>query len=195
MPVRKGETIDPSRTRRRILDTAAEAVCAPGVGSVSVNAIARRAGASKETVYRAFGNREGLIRAAIEDRSTVNAQRLADLERDHPQPRVRLDALVAFHAAWFGTDDFNGCPIVRAVLESVEPLNDAGAAHLARYTGFLDTIVDELHLPATTTLQILGLLEGATIIAAINGPAAGRTVLGAIALLVECQPGDQDPHE
>jgi AcrR family transcriptional regulator len=185
MPVRKGETIDPSRTRRRILDTAAEAVCAPGVGSVSVNAIARRAGASKETVYRAFGNREGLIRAAIEDRSTVNAQRLADLERDHPQPRVRLDALVAFHAAWFGTDDFNGCPIVRAVLESVEP----------RYTGFLDTIVDELHLPATTTLQILGLLEGATIIAAINGPAAGRTVLGAIALLVECQPGDQDPHE
>ena len=184
MPVRKGETIDPSRTRRRILDTAAAAVCAPGVGRVSVNAIARRAGASKETVYRAFGNREGLIRAAIEDRSSTNAQRLSNLERDHPQPRARLEALVAFHAAWFGTEDFNGCPIVRAVLESVEPLNDAGSAHLARYTQFLDTIVDELDLPAPTTLQILGVLEGATILAAINGPQAGRTVLGAINRLV-----------
>ena len=39
--------------------------------------VARRAGASKETLYSWFGNRDGLLRALIERNADTSAERVA----------------------------------------------------------------------------------------------------------------------
>jgi AcrR family transcriptional regulator len=183
MPVSPGDTLDPQRTRRRILDAASAAFNQRGLAAVSITDIARQASASKETIYRAFKSRQGLIDATVADRNTQNEARLERLERDHPDPADRLAALAAWHANWYNTDDFRGCPIVRAVLESVEPLHAAGTAHVTRYRRFLSLIVDQLDLPPERTDQILAVLEGATVLAAIAGPETGRRALAAIPTL------------
>lgn len=181
MPVRPGEKIDPERTRQRILRAAATALNEEGAAAMSVNAIAKQASASKATIYRAFGNRQGLIDAVLSDRSRNTVDRLADLEASYPEPIERLNALVDWHGAWFDSEDFRGSPIVRAVIETLEePLLKAGKSHLDSYEQFVGTIVEQLGQTPAVTMQIIGLLEGATIVAAINGPDSGRATLLAV---------------
>jgi len=56
------------------------------------------------------------------------ANNASPTEATHPDPHERSVALMDWHAAWYQSDDFRGCPIVRAVMESIEPLLEAGCA-------------------------------------------------------------------
>jgi AcrR family transcriptional regulator len=51
------------RTATRILDGALDEASAHGLRSLSIEAVARRAGVNRVTVYRRFGDREGLVAA------------------------------------------------------------------------------------------------------------------------------------
>ena len=51
------------RTANRILDGALEEASAHGLRSLSIEGVARRAGVNRVTVYRRFGDREGLFAA------------------------------------------------------------------------------------------------------------------------------------
>jgi AcrR family transcriptional regulator len=54
------------RARQTILDTAREMFLTAGYAACSVQEVAARAGVSPETVYKAFGNKAGLVRALYE---------------------------------------------------------------------------------------------------------------------------------
>ena len=119
---------DPTSTR--ILDAALEAAAASGIKHLTVDEVARRAGVGRVTVYRRFGDRQGLVEAlgvrearrvlAMLDESTdldrPVAEQVADafvaglrLLREHPllnrlvahEPDVLLDALTNDRAALF----------------------------------------------------------------------------------------------
>lgn len=69
--------------RQKVLDAALAELVEHGYDRLTTEAIARRAGSSKQTIYRWFGNREGLITAMIEvaaDRSSARV--VAALEAD-----------------------------------------------------------------------------------------------------------------
>ena len=51
-------------TRQRILEAALDLVAAEGFGALGVNAVARRAEADKQLIYRYFGGLDGLMAAA-----------------------------------------------------------------------------------------------------------------------------------
>ncbi len=51
------------RKRKQVLDVARDLFLAEGYGPTTVAAVARRAGVSAETVYKAFGGKSGLVRA------------------------------------------------------------------------------------------------------------------------------------
>ncbi|MCW2812893.1 MAG: TetR family transcriptional regulator [Nocardioides sp.] len=55
-------------TRARLLDAADELFFTRGVRSTSVDEVLERAGASPATLYRAYGNKDGLLAAALERR-------------------------------------------------------------------------------------------------------------------------------
>jgi AcrR family transcriptional regulator len=57
--------------RRRLLDAAMEIVATDGVAGVTADAVARRSGVAKTTLYRHFGSTDGLIFAAVADRVTA----------------------------------------------------------------------------------------------------------------------------
>ncbi len=61
---------------RAVLDAALETLIAEGVDRMTMLAVAKRAGASKETLYSWFGSREGLLRALIERNADVSAERV-----------------------------------------------------------------------------------------------------------------------
>src|SRR5688572_2457622 len=66
MVVRAEATAD---TRARILDATAEIFMGQDLGEVTLDAVARRAGVTLQTVLRHFGSKDGLVDAAITAKS------------------------------------------------------------------------------------------------------------------------------
>jgi AcrR family transcriptional regulator len=57
--------------RQRLLDAVVDIVASDGVTAVTADAVARRSGVAKTTLYRHFGSTDGLIFAAVADRVTA----------------------------------------------------------------------------------------------------------------------------
>ncbi len=62
--------------RARVLDAAVAELVDSGYDGVTMLAIAKRAGASKETLYSWFGNKEGLFREVIVRNADASAERV-----------------------------------------------------------------------------------------------------------------------
>jgi AcrR family transcriptional regulator len=77
-------------TRRRILDAAYAAIRAHPGQPVSVDAIARAAGASRSTVYLVFGSRTGLLEALRRDVIERGGYRELLAATSHPDAREHL---------------------------------------------------------------------------------------------------------
>ena len=95
-PARRGRLPAAAREQRRhdVIDAALSEIVENGYGAVTMQAIARRAGASKETLYAWFGDRDGLVSAVIEHNADLSAERvqaaLADAPGDLEQARRTL---------------------------------------------------------------------------------------------------------
>lgn len=78
-PPRRGRLPAAARAarEREIVDTAEASIIELGASRVTMEQVARRAGASKETLYAWFGDREGLLRAVIERSADESAARIA----------------------------------------------------------------------------------------------------------------------
>jgi len=67
-PYRLGKrAVQASHTRQRIIDAARELIAESGAHDTSLDAVARRAGSTRTTVYHQFGSREELLLAALND--------------------------------------------------------------------------------------------------------------------------------
>ncbi|MEU6829492.1 helix-turn-helix domain-containing protein [Nocardia beijingensis] len=60
------ERADAARNRRLLLDAAQQLVREQGVDSLTMDALAKRAGVGKGTVFRRFGSRSGLLLALLD---------------------------------------------------------------------------------------------------------------------------------
>ena len=67
------ERCDAVRNRRRILAAARELVAQHGAEGLSMNALAAAAGVGKGTIFRRFGDRDGLLYALL-DEDTIELQ-------------------------------------------------------------------------------------------------------------------------
>jgi AcrR family transcriptional regulator len=76
------ERADAARNRRRVLDTAAALFAEHGVAAVAMDDIARAAGVGKGTLFRRFGDRQGLLLALLDDAE----RRLQDAMLHGPPP-------------------------------------------------------------------------------------------------------------
>ncbi|HSQ38182.1 MAG TPA: TetR/AcrR family transcriptional regulator [Acidimicrobiia bacterium] len=79
-------------TRPRILLAARDLLVARGVRRVSMDEVAEAAGVTRVTVYRHFGDRESLVRAAFLHLADELDALVADLARE---PRPDVDAFLA----------------------------------------------------------------------------------------------------
>lgn len=176
MPVAKGETIDLDRTRAKLVRAATELFYREGTG-VAVSDVAERAGVSKLTIYRHFASKHGLLEEVLRQRSdrVIEWLRRSTDSPSDPVERV-LGVFDALHD-WYAEQDFRGCAIVNAATEA--GAEDAGvrrlaAVHLGRLRDLLTTLAADAGAdnPESTGRELLILLEGATVVAALAGDRA-----------------------
>src|SRR3954464_15733201 len=79
------ERADAARNRRRVLDAAAALFAERGVDGISMDDVARAAGVGKGTLFRRFGDRQGLLVALLDEAE----RRLQDALLHGPPPLGR----------------------------------------------------------------------------------------------------------
>jgi AcrR family transcriptional regulator len=189
MPVAKGSTIDPARTRAAIVAAATPLLYGRGLDGVGVAELCARLGVSKETLYRHFGTKDGLVQAVLEARSErAHAWMATAVAAAGDDPADQLAAVFDALGRWYAEPGFRGCAMVNAAAQHhVEPVRALTARHLDRYLDLLTGIAARGGAadPDTLGRQLLMLVEGATVVATHHGAAgaAAQARSAALALL------------
>ncbi|MFF7249253.1 TetR/AcrR family transcriptional regulator [Embleya sp. NPDC008237] len=179
MPVPKGSTIDPGRTRAAILDAATPVLYERGIDGIGVAELCTRLGISKETLYRHFGTKDGLVNAVLEARSERVTRWLSEAAAAAgPDPADQLSAVFDSLQEWYESPDFRGCAMLNAAAQHRnEAVLTITAHHLDGYLELLTGIAERAGTadPHTLGRQWLMLVEGATAVAAHHDAAAAGT--------------------
>lgn len=189
MPVAKGATLDPAQTRAVILGAATRLLYERGLDGIGVAELCAAIGVSKETLYRHFGSKNGLVRAVLEARSDHVVRWLHDAAATAGEdPADQLTAVFDALGRWHAEPTFRGCAIVNAATQQHDGQARAVAMrHLERHLDLLTGIAHRAGAPDAVNLgkQLLALLEGATVIADHHGDADAANVAkdAALALL------------
>jgi AcrR family transcriptional regulator len=190
MPVAKGTPLDPARTRAAILESATELLYRRGLDGTGIAELCAKVGASKETLYRHFGSKDGLIEAVLAARSERVTRWLTDAAgAAGPDPEAQLAAVFDALGGWYAEPTFRGCAIVNAATQHhTGPASGAAARHLDRLLGLLTDIASRAGAddPARLARQLLMLVEGATVVADhhdTDGTTATHAKQAALALL------------
>jgi AcrR family transcriptional regulator len=150
-----------SQRVRHLLDVARDQFVARGFEAVSIDAIARTAGVSKETIYRHFADKEALFRAALEAAGEAFTARAVAVHDRAPTAGVELAGLARaildsaldqgmFSALWVAVGVLHRMPDLAAVLREgqglrLEPVREA-LEHYAREQGCAGAVDLELAL-------------------------------------------------
>lgn len=189
MPVPKGSTIDPERTRAAIVQAATRVLYERGLDGIGVAELCTRLGVSKETLYRHFGTKDGLVAAVLEARSDRVIRWLTDAAHGAgDDPADQLTALFDALRSWYDEPAFRGCALVNAATQHhTAAVRSITARHLDRYVDLLTAIAERAEAAAPDQLaqQLLILIEGATVVADHHDPThAGKHALRAALTLL-----------
>jgi AcrR family transcriptional regulator len=89
--------------RQEVLDAALAELLAGGAAALTMQGVARRAGASKETLYSWFGGRDELLGALVEANADNSATRVTQaLDAGVTTPTQARETLVAYGQALLG---------------------------------------------------------------------------------------------
>lgn len=87
----------PTERRQRVLDAALHLLVEEG-DAITMTAVARRASCSKETLYKWFGDRDGLLTATVQWQASK--VRAGNYDRQHLDAAALRDSLERFAANW-----------------------------------------------------------------------------------------------
>ena len=158
----------PNPTRKRIIDAATKLFYAEGIGRVSVDAVAEKAGLTKRTLYYHFQSKDDLIAAYLDARDQPNLKQMAGwFESEEGGPDRKVQAIfsnlarVARHPKW------KGCGFLRTAAELAampgHPAIKVGARHKANFESWLANEMANRGLlePQTLAREIVLLMDGA----------------------------------
>jgi len=108
------ERADATRNRERILCAAARLIESAGADCVSLDRIAAEAGVGKGTLFRRFGDKPGLFRALLSERSAAFQERLIRGEPPLGPGAPAVERLLAFGPAYLAFVEENGELLIAA---------------------------------------------------------------------------------
>jgi AcrR family transcriptional regulator len=104
--------------RERLLAAANELFYEEGVNTVGIDRVIERAGVAKATLYSAFGSKDELIRAYLEQRHRVRRERTLNTLEQFDTPREKIIAVFDALSEHFARADYHGCAFVNASAEA-----------------------------------------------------------------------------
>ena len=156
-----------SPTRKRIVDAATKLFYAEGIGRVSVDAIAEKAGLTKRTLYYHFKSKDDLIAAYLDGRDQPNLQQMAgwfDAAEGGADRRVEAIfsnlARVTRHPKW------KGCGFLRTAAELASmpghPAVKVGSRHKSNFETWLAGALSDQGIedPQAVAREIVLLIDG-----------------------------------
>jgi AcrR family transcriptional regulator len=188
VPVIKGATLDPAQTRATILGAATRLLYERGLDGIGVAELCASVGVSKETLYRHFGSKDGLVQAVLEARSDHVVRWLHDAAATAGEdPAAQLRAVFDALARWHTKPTFRGCAIVNAATQQHNsPARAIATRHLDRHLDLLTGIAHRAGAPDAVHVgkQLLALVEGATVLADHHGDTDAASVAKEAALIL-----------
>ena len=155
-------------TRERIVAAATKLFYAEGIRSVSLDAVAEKAGLTKRTLYYHFDSKDDLVAAYLEARDQPN---LAQFKRWFAEteggPAEKTQGIFSSLARSARHPKWKGCGFLRTAAELANlpghPAMKIGAAHKKRFEAWLDQTFEAAGLAGAPTLarQVILLLDGA----------------------------------
>jgi AcrR family transcriptional regulator len=106
-----------SSARERLLDTAERLFYAEGVHTVGIDRVLAESGVAKASLYKNFGNKDGLVAAYLDRRHDRQVARVARALASGTTPRERILAIFDSQADLFAQPDFRGCAFAAATAE------------------------------------------------------------------------------
>lgn len=186
--------LDPAQTRTTILDAATDLLYQRGLDGIGVAELCAAIGVSKETLYRHFGSKDGLVQVVLEARHDRLARWLDAAAVDAgADPADQLAAVFDLLGLWHAEPDFRGCAILNAATQHHSgPARAVAARLLDHRLDLLTGIAARAGAPDPARLgkQLLTLLAGATTLADHHGDAdaAEHAKQAALALLRSTSP-------
>jgi AcrR family transcriptional regulator len=189
---------DVSASGEQLLKVATEVFYAEGIRATGVDALVKRAGVSKPTLYAQFGSKEHLVAAVLDRRRQTRQGQLSRfLAESEATGEQRLLAVFDWLAEGHGRSGFRGCPFTNAAVELPDPEHPARAV-ISDYKSWLRDTLAQLAADARLTdpdglgADLLLLIDGANARVVVDDDrTAMRRARAAAARLVTCaRPSD-----
>jgi AcrR family transcriptional regulator len=163
---------DARSARERLLDTASRLFYGEGVQTVGIDRIIDESGVAKSTLYKAFGSKDALVRAYLQQRHDKTIQRLTDALARTTDPRGKILSVYDVQAETFAEPGFNGCAFITAAAEAAPDSSIDRAA--TEFRGWIRAMFRDLSLaagadePETLARQLHALYDGASLSARMD---------------------------
>ncbi len=173
-----------SSKREQLVDTARRLFYENGIHATGIDKILAEAGVSKMTLYKHFKSKEELVLAAIRRHDEMSRNEfMREVERRALNPLERLLAVFDVLGEWCSMDGFHGCPFINAAAEYGEPespIRQACAEHNRMFYTYMRDLAAAAGAaePEELARQLAFLVQGAIVIAYVNGDADAAKVAG-----------------
>ncbi len=179
--------------RDRLLAAAYELFYEEGVHTVGIDRVIERAGVAKASLYNAFGSKDELVRAYLNQRHEARQQRISRRLAGLDDPRERILAVFDALGDITAEPGFRGCAFLNASAEA------APTSAARQVTDVSRTWLRELFIglaaelgvvdPAGLARQLVLLYDGATIAAQLDrDPTSAVVAKAAAAALLDTVP-------
>jgi AcrR family transcriptional regulator len=129
-------------TRRRLLGVANDFFYEEGVHVVGIDRLLEEAGVAKASLYTHFGNKDGLVRAYLEERFEARREHVARVLAAYDSPPNRLLGMFADVQEALTGPAFRGCRFINASAEA-RP-DESVVAATEEYRTWLRSLFTEL---------------------------------------------------
>ena len=186
--------------RRRLLEAADRLFYDEGVHVVGIDRLLDESGVAKASLYAHFGNKDGLVRAYLEEHFEARREHVAQVLSRYGTPRERLLGLFSDVEDALANPMFQGCRFVNASAEA-RPDESVGSV-TDEYRTWLRTLFTDLARaakaknPRRLARQLTLLYDGAAVAARLDDDRAGAAdaARSAATALVDASTPPQAPQ-
>lgn len=155
--------------QQRILEAASELFYSQGIKATGVEAIVKRAGTNKMTLYKYFPSKDELVVAFLRQRDQdFRTWFVEQIDLKAGQPKDKLLAIFEVIGEWLDVPEFRGCAFINAAAEfplEGNPVHQVSAEFYDQFRRYISDLAGQCGIvsPDSLALQLSLLVEGAIV--------------------------------